>query len=106
MLVLTQLLMRPTAIVGRAAQIHARMQRRYPLGCMTALAGKRSFALAHRGIEAFNTGGVKHAASLREVQPCMSLIQHAMSHVPSDLDHAVLGRVFDDRADVQLWPHL
>jgi len=61
----TQLVMRPTPVVGATKQPHAAFQSRQAPGCMPTLARQAGESLAHCAIQAFAKGGVEHRSSTR-----------------------------------------
>ncbi len=75
MLAITQLLMRPTEMVGTSDQIHSRLQGLQTLGSMPAFACQRSQTFPHGGIEPLNKGGIEHTSPTRALEQRLCLIE-------------------------------
>src|SRR6266704_2961398 len=85
MLAVTQLLMRPTEIVGTADQIHARLQGLQTLGGMPTFARQRSQTFPHGSIEAESYGRIELLASARRGEQVVCFLKRS----PCDLARAM-----------------
>ena len=74
MLAVTQLMMRPTEIVGTADQIHARLKGLQAVGGMPTFARQRSQTFPHGRIEAFYQGRIELLASSRHFEQLLSFL--------------------------------
>ena len=104
MLSVTQLLMRPTEIVGTSDQIHSRLQGRETLGGMPTFARQRSQTFPHGCIEAFDQGRIELLASARHSEQVLCFLKSSPGELAGDFHHPLLFRAFDDRRDAELWP--
>jgi hypothetical protein len=102
----TQLMMDKTEIVGASDQIHARLKRCEPTSGMSGFARQAGQSLPKGSIQALDKSGVEDAATTREQEQFLGLLQTPMSHLAGNLDHPFFLRSLDDGANVQLWPDL
>ena len=72
---------------------------------MPTLARQAGESLAHRGIQAFDKGGIEHGSSTRSRKQGLRLLQRPLHHLARDFYHAFLFRPFDHHRDTQLRPH-
>ena len=101
-----QFVMGPAEVVGASEQVHARFQSHHATSRVTAFAGQAGKPLAHGPIQSLDKGGVEHRSSLGVLQQLLGRFQRSLSHPSGDLHHPFLLRVFDDRGDTELGPHL
>ncbi|SRR5712691_2311736 len=101
-----EFLVSPTEIVGRANQIHARLQGTQLTSTMTTFTGESGKELPHRAIQPLNESGVEHTSSDRLFQKKLSLSVAAMRHLAYDLNHPFFLRPLDHRANMQVGPDL
>src|SRR6185312_6479769 len=106
MLSVTQLLMRPTEVVGTADQIHSHLQGFQTLGGMATFTGERSQTLPHGCIETFNQGRIELLTSDGPVQQVLCFLKRSQRYLARDLHHPFLLCAFDHSGDTQLRPHL
>src|SRR5260221_8921552 len=105
MLAVTQLMMRPTEIVGTADHIHSRLKGlQTPCG-MPAFARQSSQPFPHGCIEAFDQGRVELFASTRHGEQVLCLLKGSPSELARNFHYPLLFRVLDHRRDTQLRPH-
>ncbi len=101
----TQLMMRPTQVIGAAKQPHAAFQSRQASSRMPTLARQTGESLAHRAVQAFDESGIEHRSSVRSLKQPLRLLQRSLNHLARDVYHAFLFRPFDHDGDTQLRPY-
>ncbi len=105
MLSVTQLMMRPTEIVGTADQIHSRLQGLQTLGGMPTFARQSSQTFPHGSIEAFNQGRIELLASSRQCEQLLCFLKRSPGDLAGNFHHPLLFRVLDHGSDTQLRPY-
>ncbi len=106
MLAVTQLMMRPTEIVGTSDHIHARLKGlQTPCG-MPTFARQSSQTFPHGRIEAFDQGGIELLASDGHMQQVLCVLKCSPRQLACHLHNPFLLRAFDHRRDTQVRPHL
>ena len=105
MLSVTQLLMRPTEIVGTSDQIHSRLKGRETLGGMPTFARQRSQTFPHSRIEAFDQGRIELLASARHGEQVLCFLKRSPGELARDFHHPLLFRLLDHRRDTELGPY-
>ncbi len=105
MLAVTQLMMRPTEIVGTADHIHARLKGLQALGGMPTFARQRSQTFPHGRIEAFDQGRIELLASARHGEQVVCLLKRSPGEFAGDFHHPLLFRVLAHRRDTELGPY-
>ena len=106
MLAVTQLMMRPTEVVGTSDHIHSRLKGFQTLGGMPTFTGERSQTFPHGCIEAESYGRIELLASDGHVQQVLCLLKRSPRHLARDLHDPFLLAAFDHGGDTQLRPHL
>src|SRR5260370_35411429 len=104
MLAVTQLMMRPTEIVGTADHIHARLKGLKTLGGMPTFARQSSQTFPHGCIEAFEQGRIELFASARHGESVLCFLKGSPSELVCDFHYPLLFRVLDHRRDTALGP--
>jgi hypothetical protein len=104
MLSVTQLMMRPTEVVGTSDQIHARLKGLQTLGGMSTFTGERSQTFPHGCIEAFNQRGIELLASSRHGEQLLRFLKSSPADLARDFHHPFLLRALDHGGDTQVRP--
>ncbi len=105
MLAVTQLMMRPTEIVGTSDHIHSRLKGlQTPCG-MPTFARQRSQTFPHGCIEAFDQGRIELLASSRHGEQVLCFLKRSPGELAGDFHHPLLFRVLDHRRDTELGPY-
>ena len=104
MLSVTQLMMRPTEIVGTSDQIHSHLKGLQTLGGMPTFARQRSQTFPHSCIEAFDQGRLELFASSRHGEQVLCFLKRSPGELAGDFHHPLLFRVLDHRRDTELGP--
>jgi len=104
MLFVTQLMMRPTEIVGTSDQIHSRLKGLQALGGMPTLARQRSQTFPHGCIEAFDQGRIELLASSRHSEQVLCFLKSSPGELACDFHHPFPFRVLDHGSDTELRP--
>ena len=100
----TQLMMRPTEIVGTADHIHSRLKGLQALGGMPTFARQRSQTFPHGCIEAFDQGRIELLASARHSEQVLCFLKSSPGELAGDFHHPLLFRVLDHRRDTEFGP--
>ena len=104
LLAVTQLMMRPTEIVGASDHIHACLKGLQTPRGMPTCARQSSQTFPHGCIEAFDQGGIELLASSRHHQQVLCLLKRSPGELAGDFHHPLLFRVLDHRRDTELGP--
>src|SRR5260221_11426916 len=99
----TQLMMRPTEIVGTADQIHSRLKGLQALGGMPTFARQRSQTFPHGCIEAFDQERIELLASSRHGEQVLSFLKLSPGELARDFLHPLPFRHLDLRRDTSSW---
>jgi len=100
-----QLLMGPTKIVSASNQIHSGLQGLETMNGVTTFSGERSQPFPHRGIEAFDQGGIELLTACCCLQECLRFLNGSSCQVTRDFYHPFFLRMLDDRGNTEIWPH-
>jgi hypothetical protein len=105
MLAVTQLLMRPTEIVGTSNQIHARLKSRQTPCGMPTFARQRRQTFPHGGTLAFNQRGIELLASSCHGEQVLRFLKSAPGELARHLHHPFVLGMLDNGSNTQVWPH-
>src|SRR5512135_3114577 len=104
MLAVTQLLMRPTKIVGASNQRHSCFQCLKTMSRMTAFSGERSQPFPHRCIEPFNQGRIELLASCGLLEPFLGSLKGSSCQGTRDCHHPFFLCMLDNGSNTESWP--
>jgi hypothetical protein len=104
MLAVTQLLMRPTKIVGASKQIPSCFQWLQTMSRMTAFSGERSQPFPHRCIEPFNQGRIELLASCGLLEQFLGSLKGSSCQGTRDFHYPFFLGMLDNGSNTESGP--